>query len=304
MIATPHSPSSNGLPLRLAMGLVLLLSSCSARADEVVARAGGVDYGAQEVRAYVEALAPTEREALGKDPALLAKVVRSFVTRSLVLKEAQAKKWDQQPGVKAQLDRAREEALVELYLTSVARPAEGYPSEAEVQAAYEARKPALQVPRQLRLAQVFVAAAPGGDKAAEEKGRKKAEELGRRLRQKDADFAAVARAESEDRTTAPAGGEIGWTTEAQLVPAVRQGIAGLAAGAVSGPIRADDGWHVVKVLAEKPAGVRTLDEVREPLVQQLRAERARAERQRYLEQLVARNPPAINELALSRVLSR
>jgi peptidylprolyl isomerase len=274
----------------------------AAHSAEVVGKIGGTEVTATDVRAYVETLPAQDQAALAKDPSLLSQVVRTYLARQAVLKEAQAKKYDHQPAVKAQLDRVRDEALTELYLQSVSRPPDAFPSEGELQAAYQGNRKAFEVPKQYQVAQIFISAARG-DKDAEEKARRKLDEVTRRLKQK-ADFAAVARELSDERDTAARGGEIGWLAEEQIVPGIRATVVGLSKGAVSEPVRLDDGWHVLKVLDARPATVRTLAEVRETLVAQLRAERARANRQAYLSRLLEQNPPAINELTLPRILAK
>jgi hypothetical protein len=47
-----------------------------------------------------------------------------------------------------------------------------------------------------------------------------------------------------------------------------------------------------------------LAEARESIATQLRADRARANRQAYLTKLLEQNPPTINELALPKVLAK
>ncbi len=300
MSCRPHSISSR---IRIAVAILLAATFArSAAAADVVGRVGGIEVSSAEIRAYVATLGAQEQAALGKDPALLSQVVRSYLALRAVLKEAQARKWDQEPSVKAQLDRVRDQALTELYLQSVSRPPDGYPSVAEVQAAYDAGKRAFEVPRGYRVAQIFIAAARGVDKDGEEKARKRLEEVTRKLKRKGAEFAAVARTDSDEKTAAGSGGEIGWLTEGQMVPGIRAVVTGLASGAISDPIRLDDGWHVVKVLETRPASTRPLAEVREALAAELRAERAKSNRQAYLAGLLDRSPPAINELELSKLL--
>jgi parvulin-like peptidyl-prolyl isomerase len=75
----------------------------------------------------------------------------------------------------------------------------------------------------------------------------------------------------------------------------------LANNSASDPIKLDDGWHILKLLDTKAAYVRTLAEVRDPLVQQLRAQRADANRRAYIAKIFEQSPPAINEIALSKV---
>jgi len=283
--------------LALALGI-----APQAIAADIVGKIGGTEVTATEVRAYVETLPVTDRAALAKDPSLLSQVVRTYLARQAVLKEAQAKKYDQQPQVRAQLDRVRDETLTELYLQSVSRPPDGFPSDSELQAAYQANRKAFEVPRQYQVAQIFVSAARG-DREAEEKGRRKLEEVTRRLKQK-ADFAAVARELSDERDAGARGGEIGWLAEEQIVPGIRATVVALTKGGVSEPVRLDDGWHVLRLLDLRPPTVRSLAEVRETLTAQMRAERARANRQAYLARLLEQNPPAINELTLPGILAK
>ncbi len=76
---------------------------------------------------------------------------------------------------------------------------------------------------------------------------------------------------------------------------------GFAKGAVSEPIRLDDGWHILKLIDTKASYTRTLPEVRDQFVAQMRAERAAVLRRTYLAELLKQNPSAINEIALSKV---
>jgi len=266
--------------------------------DEVIARVGGTNISADEIRGYVAALGPRERAALGQDPSLLSQAVRMMLANRIVLQEVVAKKWDQQPGIAEQLDRVRENAVVELYLQSVSTPPAGFPSEDELQKVYDANRTALLMPRQFQLAQIFVPLARDADKAAEDKSRKAVEDIQRKLKAPGADFAALANDSSDVKN----GGDLGWIVESQIRPEIRASVMELAKGAVSDPIKLDDGWHIIRLVDTKAAYTRTLPEVRDALVQQMRNERAAALRRAYLAELLKQRPPVINELALSNLL--
>ncbi|WP_213285439.1 peptidylprolyl isomerase [Bradyrhizobium sp. sGM-13] len=266
--------------------------------DDIVARVGNANISAEELRAYVGALGVREQAALAKDPALLSQTVRMLLANRLVLQELTAKKWDQRPTIAAQLDRVRENALVELYLQSVSTPANNYPGEEDLQKVYEANRSALLVPRQFQLAQIFVAAPKDADKASEDKAKKKLDDIQARLKALNADFIAIARAEGEAKN----GGDLGWLAENQIRPEIRTQVIGLVKNGVSDPIRLEDGWHILKLLDTKAAYTRTLPEVREQLVQQMRSEHAAMMRRAYLAELLKEHPPILNELALSNLL--
>jgi peptidylprolyl isomerase len=268
---------------------LMLICSAPAVAGEVVARVGGREVGGDEVRAYVESLGPEQRAALAKDPSLLTQTVRTYLARKAVLQAALAKKWDDDPAVKAKLARVRDEALAELYLESVSQPAKDYPSEAELRAAYAASPAAFDVPKQYRLAQIFVPAGEGAES--------KASALQRRLEAGEP-FASVAQKENGGQH----GGEIGWLTEAQIVPRVREVAIKLEKGKSSKPLKLDDGFHLVQLLDVKLASKLKFEEVKDVLAQRMRAEQAKKNRQLYLEHLLEQDPPAVNELALFGLL--
>lgn len=276
-------------------------SGRAADGGEIIARVGNVNVSADDLRSYVAALGPREQAALATDSALLSQAVRLLLANRLVLQEALAKKWDQQPAVAAQLDRLRENAVVELYLQSVTTPPADFPSDDDLQKVYDANRSAFLMPRQFQLAQIFIAVPKEGDKAGEDKAKQALDDVVRRLKAPNADFAAVAGSSSND---AKDNGDLGWVAESQIRPEIRTQVMGLAKNAVSDPIRLDDGWHILKLIETKASYTRTLPEVREQLVQQIRSERAAMLRRAYIADLQKQKPPVLNELALSNLLDK
>jgi parvulin-like peptidyl-prolyl isomerase len=286
-----------------ACALVAALTPRLALADDsdVVARMGGADIKAAEVRAFVDGLDERQKAAVYGNPKLLAQVVRQMLADRVVLKDALSKKWDQQPAVAAQLARVRDAAIADSYLASITAPPDNYPSDAELQAAYDANQGSFVAPRQFQLAQIFVAKPRAGDKAAEAAAQAKLDRVKTQLRRKPADFASIAKTESDEPNSAKNGGELGWLYETQITPDIRQLVLGIAKGAIADPVQLDDGWHIVKLLDTKPAQARPLSEVRPQLIQQMRAERAQENRRGYVAKLLDQNSVAINELALDKI---
>jgi parvulin-like peptidyl-prolyl isomerase len=219
-----------------------------------------------------------------------------------VLQQALAKKWDEQPEVAARIRHAREVAITDSYLKSVARPPESYPNETELRAAYEARKSTLLVPRSFRLAQIYISDPRGQDKAAAQRARARVDQVRERVNAPGADFAAIAREFSEERESAARGGEIGWLVEKQIQPEILAKLPELKYNVVSEGLRLDDGWHFLKVLDARQPFTPPLEQLRDELTRQLRVERGRTAVQDYLSKLLQETPLVINELALSKLL--
>ncbi len=281
--------------------ILLILAAPFAHADDdIIARVGDQEIKSAQITPYLENLSEPDRAGLLKNPGALSQAVRTLILQQVLFKEAVASGWDKTPEVAAQLERLRQGTIAETYLQSIAKVPDGYPSDNDVKTVYEARKADLQVPAQIRLAQIYIAVPKDAPKEAQDKARTRIEEISKAV--KAGDFAGVARDKSEERETASRGGEVGWLAETQIQPEIRSKVASLSKGAVTEPVRLADGWYVVKVLDLKDAHTATLDEVKDQLVRALRNERARANREAYLSKLQQQNPIALDELGLSKLL--
>jgi len=284
----------------LTLATLCAATSLSAQ-DAVIARVGDSEIKIEQIKPFLTGLTAEEKAALESNPALLSQTVRTLILQEILFKEALASGWDKSPEVIAQLDRLRQGAIAESYIQSIAKVPAGYPTEAEVQSAYDARKDSLLLPKQLRLAQIYIAA-PQGDKDADEKAKTRIDAVAKSLKASGSDFAAIARDESEERESASRGGEVGWIAEASIQPEIRAKVSSLTKGSTTDPIRLGDGWYVVRVLDVKDAHTATLPEIKDRLVAALRTERIRQNREAYLAKIQQQNPVALDELGLTKLL--
>ncbi len=283
-------------------GQAMSADAPSAEGSDVLGRIGDLEVKVEDIRSSLSNLGARDEAAISRDPAVLNQVVRSILVQKIILKEALAKQWEKQPAVVAQLEQVRQSTLSESYLQSITNPPANYPGEAEIKSAYESSKASILVPRSYRLSQIFISSLKGADKTTADQAQSKLEMIRKSLKPKDADFAAIASAESEEKESASRGGEIGWLSETQIQPEIRSQLTSLTLNAISEPIRLDDGWHFIKVIDIREPYTPTLDQIRGQLVQQLRTERTRSNSQAYIARLLQENPLAINELALSKIL--
>jgi peptidyl-prolyl cis-trans isomerase SurA len=65
------------------------------------------------------------------------------------------------------------------------------------------------------------------------------------------DFETLARANSDDKASAIKGGDLGWSSPGNLVPAFEEQMDSLAIGEVSQPFKTDFGWHIVQVIGRR-----------------------------------------------------
>jgi len=65
--------------------------------------------------------------------------------------------------------------------------------------------------------------------------------------QNGADFAALAQELSDDPVSGSAGGNLGWVSSGQMVPAFEQAMMDADVGEIYGPVRSQFGWHILQV---------------------------------------------------------
>ncbi len=287
-------------PVCAAIAIVGLAAAADQAAD-VVARLGTSDITVGQLRGFVQALDPSVRTQASNDPQIMNRLVRMEIARMAVLSEAKAKNWDQRPDVAAAIARARDQAIVGSYLASITAPPADFPSDAEIQSAYDLNRDSFMVPRQYRLEQIFVALPSGSDKNAEAAAQKRIADLAAKAKAKSANFEDLARANSDHKESAARGGDMGWTAEAQIIPEIRSQIAGMNKGEVSDPIRSTAGWHIVRMMDTKPAAPRPLADVKATIVASLRQRKAQENEQAYLASLLEKTPISVNEIGLQKV---
>jgi peptidyl-prolyl cis-trans isomerase SurA len=141
---------------------------------------------------------------------------------------------------------------------------------------YNSNKTSFNFPEpQIHLAQILVTPNPDpnvrnlkSDKAQnEEQARKKIEMLMARLKQGE-DFAQLAQNFSEETTSAPNGGDLGFVPESALEkanPDLRKAIQAASPGQVTSVVHTAEGYRVFKIYSKEPAGQR---ELTDPRVQQ------------------------------------
>ena len=88
------------------------------------------------------------------------------------------------------------------------------------------------------------------------------------------DFAELAKQHSEGPTKAK-GGDLGTFRREQMVKPFSDKAFSMQAGEISGPVRTDFGWHIIKVEKVNPATTRSLDDARADIESKLKSDRSK-----------------------------
>src|SRR5262249_33476653 len=135
----------------VCLGIVVLLSTPWVRASEnpgeVVAKLGETDVDAKALQPFIKALDPLLRKQALANPEVMNRLAGLELARMAVLKEAEARRWQERPEVARRVARAKEDAIFASYIAEVAAVAKDYPSDAEIAQAYEQNRDAFMSPR-------------------------------------------------------------------------------------------------------------------------------------------------------------
>ena len=140
-------------------------------------------------------------------------------------------------------------------------------SQDEIKALYQQNMRALGVETKVRARHIFVAVPEDADAAVTAKLKARAVELLRRVKQKDADFAAVAKEASDDPVTREDGGDLRYFGRGTLPSSIEDVVFALKKGEIRGPLRTERGFHIIKLEDRKESSARSLDEVKNQLRQ-------------------------------------
>ncbi|CAB3731530.1 peptidylprolyl isomerase [Achromobacter kerstersii] len=275
-------------------------SSAAAPAPQTppIATLGAVRVERDELLRQLQTMPPQARQQLQDNRAGLEQWLRARLAERALIEQARAQGWQDKPEIKRAVQAAQERIVVQSYLDSVSRAPDAYPSDADLQAAYERAKPQLTVPAQYRVSQIFLPAALS-DADAVAAARKQAQDLAKRAQAPKADFAALAQSQSRDETTRAQGGDIGYVPLAQLTPEMRPVVAQMKAGEVSAPVQSAAGFHILKLTASQPASVTPFEQVKDELRVALRNQRQELAARAYMEGLLNAGTVSIDGAALN-----
>src|SRR5213078_3157469 len=144
--------------------------------------------------------------------------------------------------------------------------------DAEVEKYYTDHAKEFETPQQVHAAHVLVPVPQTGGSEAEDKARAKVADVIRRAKAGE-DFARLAAQVSEDPGTKTKGGDLGWITKGEMVPAFETAVFALGPGQISPePVRTPFGFHAIRVLEVREGGTKPLKDVAAQIRVRLEAE--------------------------------
>lgn len=244
-----------GVPV-LLIGVSLALSAAS---SVVAEGANGQRITTDDIHADALRLPVTQRSIALAAPDAVQQAAQNLYVRRMLAEQAVRDGLDKDPLVSATLQLVRDRVLSEARLTKIDEANKPAPEavEAVARASYRANPERFRTADQTRARHILVT-------GHTEQAKREAEALLAELKG-GADFEKVAREKSHD-TSSERGGDLGWFDMGRMVPEFDAALDELKKpGDMSGLVRTQFGWHIIKLEGRRAGGQRTYEEVAEEL---------------------------------------
>lgn len=233
-------------------------SASTVSPDTVVLTVGDEKMTRAQFEDLLTALADTGRGL--STPDQKRQMAQQLGELKVVAMEARKRKIDQAGPTKQLIAVQAESVLAQMLGNQIA--SEAKPDEAAYHAYYEAHKSDYEQVTASHILIRFkgspVSVRPGEKDLTEEEALAKAQDIRKKLLA-GGDFAAIAKAESDDTSNAGTGGSLGSFGHHRMVAPFEEAAFKLPAGQISEPVKTQFGYHIIKVEAHT---AKTFDEVK------------------------------------------
>ena len=214
--------------------------------DPVIISAEGVQVHKSEFEAALKSL-PAEYQQFAQGPGK-RQFADDYIRMKLLAAEGIKSGLDKDPEVQSQLALLKENLIAQAELKKMDNALAV--SDADLQKYYDAHKSEYEEVKARHILVAFKgspAAQAGKKELTEDEAKAKAEDIRKQITA-GADFAALAKKESDDTGSGSQGGDLGSFTHGQMVPEFEKAAFAAKPGEVTPVVRTQYGYHVIQVL--------------------------------------------------------
>lgn len=241
--------------------MIVLIFAQTAVADEIVIEQGNTKVTQSDLRRSIEAMVPARQLGVFyADRRRLSQHAGNFFTVRKLAEMAQERTLSEDELWRVEEARARALSQAQLdYMVSQAPQPDFEKLALETYRAYPER---FHSDEAVRVAHVLI----GTKDRAEEAAQLRAQEV-YELAKSGRDFAELVAEYSDDPSSVRNGGDLGFFSRNKMVKPFEEAAFGLAAeGEITGPIQSPFGFHIIKFIDRREAGLRPFEEIKESLI--------------------------------------
>jgi peptidyl-prolyl cis-trans isomerase D len=147
-------------------------------------------------------------------------------------------------------------------------------SDADIKSYYDQNLSRYTTAEQRRASHILISVKKDAPAAEQAAAKAKAESLLAEVRKTPADFAKVAKANSQDTASAEMGGDLGYFGSGMMVKPFEDAASKLKQGEISDLVQSDFGYHIIELTGIKAAQVKPLDEVKADIAAEIKKQLA------------------------------
>lgn len=180
-------------------------------------------------------------------PEVRKNIIESYVTERLILEKAKEAGVGSDPKVQEEIRRASERILAKNYLQNIA---DQQVTEEAIKAEYAKASTNMGGQPEVRARHILV------------ETEEEAKTIAKAIKEEGADFEALAKEKSTDKSNSGKGGDLGYFTKNKMVPEFSKAAFALEVGQVSEPVKTDFGWHIIKLEDKRDSQPPSLETMR------------------------------------------
>lgn len=253
----------------IALCLALLIGCQTKSAQEgnkprkegqTVAEVNGSVITTADFKKEVETLPPYLRP-MTETPEGKKELLDTMIIREIIMQQAQKDGLDKSQAVTDKLEELKKRVVVEAFLKKKIEDQANI-SDADLQKFYDQNKDKFNSGDQVRASHILV------------KSENEAQDILGQIK-KGANFEALAKKNSVDSAGAK-GGDLGWFGKGSMIPEFEKVVFSLKEGELSGVVKTQFGYHIIKLTGKRPAGIRSFAEAKEQIKAKLLPEKQQA----------------------------
>lgn len=224
-------------------------SSADKKESTVLATVNGSAITSADFDREVKAL-PEYIRGMADTPQGKKEMIDTLVMRELILQQAAKEGLDKGKEIDEKLAELKKRIVVDTYLKKKVET-DAKISDEELKKFYDQNIDKFKSGEQVKASHILV------------KSEQEAKEILAQLKG-GASFEELAKAKSVD-TSASKGGDLGWFGKGNMVPAFEKAAFALKEGDLSGIVKSEFGFHIIKLTGKRAAGTRSLEEAKEQI---------------------------------------
>lgn len=279
----------------IALSLALLVGCQSKTAPEgktdqqkggqTLAEVNGGIITTADFKKEVETL-PPYLKPMAETPEGKKELMDTMIIREIIMQQAQKDGLDKSQEVTDKLQELKKRIIVEAFLKKKVE-AQASLTDADLQKFYDQNKEKLKTGEQVRASHILV------------KSEAEAQDILGQLK-KGANFEQLAAKYSIDAAKTK-GGDLGWFSKGSMIPDFEKVAFSMKVGELSGIVKTQFGYHIIKLTGKRPAGIPPFDDVKEQIKAKLLPEKQQEVFQKLKEELKKDAKVSIHEDVLKGI---